>query len=262
MYSKSLETNFLEMKKNSEIFDINCWMTYYKDELLEDVHPEPEQYFAEGVNRMVLAHSRCKTEDFALANKALFEKVATDDRFYASPIVVPEMNLAGNKISTTIDEFIGKKAVIFRIFPKALKHSMKKWQMGNIFSAMEERRIPLMVWHTQIEWDTLAEIAEQYPNLPIILEGSDQKTIYYARDIMGICERYKNIYLEMHNYTQYKFLPYALEHIGAERMLFGSFSPYNDMNGVLYMIAQHTNEAQRELILSKNFERLMGEIKK
>lgn len=262
MFNKSMETNFFDLKKNKEIFDINCYMTYYADDVLEDTIPEPETYLNEGVNRLVLAHSRGKTEDYALANDELLKRVATNDAFYASPVIVPEMNMAGNKFADKLDYFIGNKAVILRTFPKALKHSMKKWQMGDIFAAMQERKMPLMVWHTQVDWDTIAEIAEAYPKMPIIIEGSDQKTIYYVRDVMGLCERYKNIYLEMHNFTQYRFLPYALEHVGSDRLLFGSFSPYNDMNGVLYMIDQHTDEKTRTQILSKNFERLMSEIVK
>ena len=260
---KTMNETFKKLKEETPIFDINCYLSFYydKEDILEDVITPPEQFLKEGINKLVLANKRGMTnQSFAFSNNELFERVATNDAFYAAPIVVPEMNLAGKKFAKTLDEMIAKKAVIMRMFPMHYKHSMKKWQIGEILKAMEDRKIPLMLWHTQISWDDVAEIAENYPNLPIIIEGSDQKTIYYARYVMGLCEKYPNIYLEMHNFSQYGFLPYMLEHVGYERMLFGSFSPYNDMNGVLQMIFNHTNKEQREGILSKNFEKMMSEI--
>lgn len=260
---KKMDETFKKLKEDSFIFDINCYLSFYydKEDILEDVITPPEQFLKEGINKLVLANKYgMVNQSFNYSNNELFERVATNDAFYASPIIVPEMNLAGKKFSKTLDDMIAKKAVILRMFPTQYKHSMKEWQIGEILKAMEERRIPLMLWHTQINWDDVAEIAEKHPKLPIIIEGSDQKSIYYARYVMGLCERYENIYLEMHNFSQFGFLPYMLEHVGYERMLFGSFSPYNDMNGVLHMIYNHTNEEQRAGILGKNFEKMMSEI--
>lgn len=262
---KTFHENFKKLKQESKIFDINCYLSYYydKEDILEDVITPPEQLLNEGIGKLVLTNKRSITnQSYEYANNELFSRVATNDAFYAAPVIVPEMNLAGKDFSKILDDMIRKKAVILRMFPQFYKHSMKKWQIGDILQKMQERRIPLMLWHTQIEWDDIAEIAENYPKLPVILEGSDQKTIYYVRYFMGLCERYENIYLEMHNFTQYGFLPYLLEHVGYERLLFGSYSPYNDMNGVLHMIFNHTDQVQREGILGKNFEKILSEIRR
>ncbi len=263
MTVKEMNENFHKLKAESDIFDINCYIPNFYDEFLEETPATPEQILKEGVSRLVLADKHCISDaDRDDANENLLRKVAENDAFYAAPIIAAEQHLMGSNFETYLDHLIKNKSVIIRVFPKDFKHSLKKWQMGDIYSAMQERKIPLMVWHTQTDWDTLAEVAEDFPEMPIILEGSDQKTIYYARDVMGLCERYKNIYLEMHNFSQYKFFPYALEYIGAERLLFGSFSPYNDMNGVLHMIFTHASREQREMILSKNAERLFAQIVK
>jgi len=259
---KKMEQELIDLKKNYPIFDINVYIPSYRDEFLDDDIPTPEQILTEGVDKLVLADKHCMLGDIFEANDALFERVKGNDAFYASPIIVPEMHLGGRDFAAYLDYMIKNKAAILRAFPAYMKHSMKKWQMGDMFKAMEDRRIPLMVWHMETTFDTYADIAENYPNLPIIIEGSDQKTIYYVRDVMGLLERYDNIYLEMHNFSQYGFLPYCLENIGAERLLFGSFSPYNDMNGVLRMIDKHTTEEQKKLILSGSFERLLANIKR
>jgi len=261
MNVKELEERYAFFKAESEIFDINCYLTCYRDSTLEELPIAPETYFNEGVNKMVLTSSLCSTEMYDEGNELVFKTAANDDRFYASPVIAPEMNLGGRKFASELEEMLAKKTVIVRMYPKDHKYPLRKWLVGDMLSELERRRVPLMLWHMQTDWNEFAEIAEAYPNLPIIIEGSDQKTIYYVRSVMGLCEKYGNIYLEMHNFTQYDFLPYALKYVGADRLLFGSRSPYNDMNCPLYQIYTNTDEAQRKLILSGNIERLIANIK-
>ncbi len=256
-----MEADFLQRKAASEIFDINFCITNHADDVLAENRPTPEEMLQKGIAGLVLTDSWGRTERYAHSNEEVLQKAAENDAFYAAVTVAPEMNLAGADFAKTLDAMIERKAVILRMFPKNLKHSMKTWQLGEMLRCMEARRMPLMLWHMQVEWDAIAGIAEAFPALPIIIEGSDQKTLYYVRDVMGLCERFPNIYLEMHNFTQYQFMPYALEHIGAHRLLFGSRTPFNDMNGVLYQIFTHANEAQQKEILSGNFKRLLSEIR-
>lgn len=257
-----MENQFNELKKNTELFDINCYIPFYADKFLEDEPVTPEKLLEEGINKLVLSTKRYQQNEVFVANEELIERVAGNDAFYAAPVITPEMSLAGNDFKKYMSRLIDNKAVIVRAFPTYFKHSMKKWQMGEIFKTLEDFRIPLMLWHMEVSFDTYAEIAENYPNLPVIIEGSDQKTIYYVRDFMALGEKYPNIYFEMHNFSQHGFLPYLLKHIGAERLLFGSCAPYNDFNGVINMIASHASQEEKELICSKNFERLLSNIKK
>lgn len=258
---KQLEASFAKFKAESEIFDINCCLTSYRDSTLEELPIAPETYFDEGVDKMVLTNTLGTTTVYNDSNKQLFDAVAKDERFYASPIIAPDMNLGGRKFAAELDEMLGKKTVIVRMFPKAHKYQLRKWLVGDVLGELESRRVPLMLWHTQADWNEIAEIAEACPKLPIIIEGSDQKTLYYVQSVMGLCEKFSNIYLEMHNFTQYDFLPYALKYIGADRLLFGSRSPFNDMNCPLYQIFTNADEAQRKLILSENIKRLISNIK-
>ncbi|MBE6561910.1 MAG: hypothetical protein E7662_12385 [Ruminococcaceae bacterium] len=257
---KQLEKDFLKCKSEEEIVDINCCLPCYRDNLLK-APASHEAYFSEGVDRMVLTASLCTTEMYSEGNERIFDAAARDERIYASPVIVPEMNLGGKKFASVLEAMLQRKTVIVRMYPKEHRYPLRKWLVGDILGELERRRVPLMLWHMQADWNEFAEIAEAYPDLPIIIEGSDQKTLYYVRSIMGLCEKYRNIYLEMHNFTQYDFLPYALQYVGAERLLFGSRSPFNDMNGPLYQIYTNTDPFQRKLILSENTKRLINGIK-
>ena len=209
----------------------------------------------------MLTSTLSATEAYDEGNELVFDAAAKDDRILASAVIAPEMNLGGRNFASELDAMLKKKTVLVRMYPKEHKYPLRRWLAGEILGELERRSVPLMIWHTQAEWNEFAEIAEAFPNLPIILEGSDQKTLYYVRSVMGLCEKYPNIYLEMHNFTQYDFLPYALKFIGAERLLFGSRSPFNDMNVPLGQIFADADEAQRKLILSENIKRLINNIK-
>lgn len=261
MEIKRLEEDFAKFKAENEIFDINCCLTGYMDETLEELPIAPQTYFAEGVDKIVLTSSYCLQAPYRNGNQLIFDAARNDDRIYASATVGPDMCYAGNDFAAALDEMIANKTVIVRMFPKQHKYQLRKWLVGDILAELERRRVPLMVWHTQADWNDFAEIAEAYPNLPIIIEGSDQKTLYYVNSVMGLCEKFPNIYLEMHNFTQYDFLPYALKYVGADRLLFGSRSPFNDMNCPLYQIFTNADETQRKLILSENIKRLISQIK-
>ncbi len=261
MEVKQLEKDFLKFKTESEIFDINCAVPCHLDGTLEEKLPAPETYFGEGIDKMVLTSSLCMRVPYHLGNETVFDAAAKDDRFYASAAVAPDMNLGGRNFAAELDKMLERKMVIARMFPKAHKFQLRKWLVDGVLSELERRHVPLMLWHMQIEWDELAEIAEEYPNLPIIIEGSDQKTVYYAQSVMGLCEKYKNVHLEMHNFTHYDFFHYALKYIGADRLIFGSRSPFNDMNVPLYQILMNANEEERKLILSGNIKRLISEIR-
>lgn len=259
---KELDAKFAENKAKFDIFDTNCYLTCYRDDTLEDTPATPEEIFKDGINRMAIASKYGITNYVDKGNDIVFDYVKKDDRFFASPTIAPEMNLDGHCFSDTLEKFLAKKTVSVRMYPSSHKYPLRKWMVGKMLEQLQEHRLPLILWHTQINWDEIAEVAGSYPNLPIIIEGTDQKTIYHARAVMGLCEGFKNVYLEMHNFTQYDFLPYMLRSVGADRMVFGSRSPFNDPNGPLYQIFANANEEQCKLILNDNFQAMMDNIRK
>ena len=86
---KTLEKNFFDLKKNNTIFDINCYIPFYQDDFLDDDIPTPEQILTEGVDKLVLADKYCLVDEIYEANQKLLDRVATNDAFYASPVILP-----------------------------------------------------------------------------------------------------------------------------------------------------------------------------
>ncbi len=262
MSVKAMETALQNLKKDYPIFDINFCIPYWKDQFLYDTEADvtPEMLLTEGLDKIVVSDKNALADELYEANERLLQRVAGNAALYAAPTVIPEMCLGGKNFEEYLQHLIAHKTVIIRMYPKYMRHSMKPWQVGKILRALEAHRIPLMISHTEVDPDVYGELAQTYPNLPIIIEGSDQKTIYNIRYFMGLGEAFKNIYFEMHNFTEYGFIPYALQYIGAEQLLFGTYSPFQDFNGLLKFLDMHTTPEQKTLIFHDNFQRLLHDI--
>lgn len=95
------------------------------------------------------------------------------------------------------------------------------------------------------------------PSLDIILDGADTKTMYNSRDIYALFKHYTNLYLELHNFTQFGFLERIIDNFGTDRLLYGSNYPYSDPNIPLYMIFKSgIGKKEQDAILHNNAERL------
>ena len=100
---KTMEKDFFDLKKNNTIFDINCYIPFYQDDFLDDDIPTPEQILTEGVDKLVLADKYCLVDEIYEANQKLLDRVAANDAFYASPVILPEMNLGGKDFKAYLD---------------------------------------------------------------------------------------------------------------------------------------------------------------
>jgi predicted TIM-barrel fold metal-dependent hydrolase len=156
---------------------------------------------------------------------------------------------------------VSNKTVIVRVFPKTNKHSMNSAVMGEILSILSDRRIPLMIWHNEISWDTLDAICKQYPNLPVILEGNDVKLLYHNRQYIPLYKKHKNLYLETHNVILFNELDF-FANIDAQRLIYGSYYLYNTPDSAMSQIimGEFTDE-QKQLVAHGNLERLISSIK-
>jgi predicted TIM-barrel fold metal-dependent hydrolase len=170
------------------------------------------------------------------------------------------MSFAGS-VQKYLDRAIENGAAIVRMFPRTFRHSMKTWQVGDMLNSMQERRIPLMLWHTQVDWDAVQEICDDYNRLPIIIEGNDQKLLYHNRAYLPLMQHYDNLYMETHSLIQFGEIEHLVNEFGIHRLLFGSYMPYNTPDASMMTITHAgIDEETKHLIAHGNIERLIEAI--
>jgi hypothetical protein len=115
-----------------------------------------------------------------------------------------------------------------RLFPKTHHFSLSPWTVGNLCEWCVAHRLPLFLWHVEIEWDAVHALAGTFPELRIVVETQWQKILYHNRDLFSLLETRGNVLVESSNLIGQDFVTYLVKNWGAERLLFGSFLPVND----------------------------------
>jgi predicted TIM-barrel fold metal-dependent hydrolase len=122
--------------------------------------------------------------------------------------------------------------------------------------------MPLFIWHTELEWPALYELARTFPQLPLVVETQTQKILYHTRPLFALLRDCANVYVELSNFAGQGYLEYAVREFGAERLLFGSFLPVSDPLAPLGLVLDaDLPEAAQRLIAGDNLRRLIGEVR-
>lgn len=194
-------------------------------------------------------------------NERLAELLKDEKGFYGCMVLTPEMMPGDGE--AYVDGLLERNFAAARMFPGFYYHSMKPYCAGAVLKLLERKRIPLMLWHSQVPWDMLDELCETYPRLPVIVEGHDVKLLYHSRNYLKLLEKHANFYVETHNLVLFDEIRTLVEKTGAGNLLFGSYFPYHTPHHALYSIAGgELDEAAKQKILGANLLELVGAIRK
>ena len=149
-----------------------------------------------------------------------------------------------------------------RIFPVTHKFEFTKWVVGPLCRWLADRRMPLFIWHTELKWNLLKELASEIPDLTIIVETQPQKILYHTRTLFPLMKECHNILLETSNFIGSGFMEFAVRELGAERLLFGSFLPVNDPLAAMGMLLDaNISESDKKMIAGGTLRRIIEEVR-
>lgn len=149
-----------------------------------------------------------------------------------------------------------------RIFPRTHGYPATEWALGELCRWMISRRLPLFVWHTEIDWSALRALCLAFPGLPVVLESQPRKIIYHTRPLAMVMRDCPSLRLEISNCTGPRFVELAAREFGAARLLYGSFLPAGDPLVPLGMVVDaDVPEDDKRLIASRNLAELVGGVR-
>jgi predicted TIM-barrel fold metal-dependent hydrolase len=96
----------------------------------------------------------------------------------------------------------------------------------------------------------------------VIVEGNDVKLLYHHRNYLALLAHCPNLYLETHNLVLYSEIEYLAGQVAPDRLLFGTYFPYNTPHASLLPIlrARLTDEV-KDQIATRNLERLLSQVR-
>ena len=149
-----------------------------------------------------------------------------------------------------------------RIFPKSHHFPVTDWCIGSLCEWLIDRRMPLFVWHTELDWPCIYQIAKIFPKLSIVIETQVQKILYHTRPLFLLLRDCRNVLLELSNFVGPGFIESAAREFGADRLIFGSFFPVNDPFVAMGMVLDsEIPEEQKTIIAGGNLRRLVSEVR-
>jgi len=256
------DENFLE-ENMSRIFDCNIWLDIDESVTLIPAgqRTEAKKYIpGAGVYSTMLSYMKSPEA----ANEYLMRKHQEMPDSYFAYTAAPVMRGMDNSksVEKTIDLLINNNAAFIRLFPKKMNFRLSGSETEQLLYILEDRRLPLMIWHTETTWGEIDQICTRYPMLPVIIDGNNQKLLYHNRVYIPLLLKHLNLYMETFNLIQYMAYETLVNKYKIDRFIFGTNYPSNSPLAPLYMLLRaDIPEEVKEKILNLNIKKLMIRIK-
>jgi hypothetical protein len=148
-----------------------------------------------------------------------------------------------------------------RLFPSQGDHyySLEDWNCGDLFTALEQARVPTLIDFDQTDWSTIHHVGTRYPRLPLIVLRCHYRV---DRNLYPLLEQCPELRIEISWYEQFRAVEVTARRFGAERLLFGSAMPEREAGGIIAGIEEaNLSESEKRLIAGDNMRRLLAEVR-
>lgn len=159
-----------------------------------------------------------------------------------------------------LDKFIYKNNIkMATMFPKTHAYSPSDWQMGEIYSYLEEKNIPLLLSFTEVSSDQIYNILSNHKSLKVIVKDT---SFSHDTDVFRLMELFEGFHLETGTYATCGGIDFAAGKFGAHRLIFGSNLPHSAPGAAVAKVACSSLLFEDKIkIAHKNLENLIKEVK-
>ena len=258
-----LVCGYREQKESLRFFDANLWWDPSLNACFEPM-PDFSDFYnllaGAGIQKAVLTLAESVKYNEITGNARLKEILAKYKNLYGAMTLTADAFFTGKDITKTVDEMVEARAVIVRMFPRTHRFPFNKGTLGELFRHLNKRRIPLMVWHAEVSWDAVTSLLDEFPEMPVIVEGNDVKLLYHNRYYLPLYKKYRNFYLETHNVIIYKEMDFLAD-IDPHRLIFGSYYHYNSPDTAMApIILADWDTGVKQCAAHGNLERIIDDI--
>lgn len=147
------------------------------------------------------------------------------------------------------------------MFPRQHHFSFADWCLGDVLSALDDARVPLLLKHSEVSLDELAATLPGHPHLPVICTGMGYRENRRIYPLMEMCP---NLYMDISPpYSVHSGIEDICRRFGAERLVFGTGWPVAEAGVAVSMLMYASiSDEEKQLIGAGNIERLLSEVKK
>lgn len=217
-----------------------------------------------GIAKSLAYGSMAKGNSPRIGNDMLLDMTRGLDDVLPALVVLPHHTGEFPDSGALRAQILREKVGAVRLCPKLHAFSLRSWCVGELFSTLNDLRMPTFLdfevqhWSDPLPWDEIDALCTQYPDTPIILVrvgcGAN-------RNLYPLLGQHRNLHFEISYYAATRGLEGIALRFGADRMLFGTHAPIFAPScpiGLLYYSS--LSDADKQKVASGNLERLIGGI--
>ncbi len=193
-------------------------------------------------------------------NRILLDEIADVGRLHAMWVVMPSHTGEFPSEEELVAEMLSKNVRAARVFPGPDRHnfSLKQWCSGKLLRALQNKAVPLFIDLDDFQWDTVHELCDGYPKLPLVLTNVGYRS---DRFLYPLLEKFDNLHVELSNYCAHGAIATLAERFGAQQLLFGTRLPYFTPAATVAMLNYaDIKEADKRLIGGENLRNLLKKV--
>lgn len=245
-------------------FDCNCMVGRYSK-------PEPGSLFTAeeieeeleycGVDEALVFHALAKEYSPSIGNARLIGEIEGKKIFHPCWVLLPHHTGEMPKPTKILEEMARNGVKAARVFPavSVQNFSTDEWTCGELFDAMEGRRIPLFLDLDQTDWRTIHDICDRRRDLPLVITNVNYRI---NRKLYPLLENFDNLYVEISGYQGHRMIEDTCRLFGAGRLLFGSRMPFfTPAPSVMMVRYANISDDERRMIAGENLRRMLSEVR-
>lgn len=253
-----------ELVERLDFFDANMWLGPPEGfPLAEEMGPEALRRTADkvGIKGGLVSHWLAKTVSPQDGNLVLQESASVfPAEWHFIRTGLPLFPEEPGPLPGPDPDFERVRGV--RLFPKSHRFLLDDFVIGSLFDVMLQARLPLFVWHTELDWAALHSVAGKYPELTIVVETQTQKILYHMRTLLPLMRDRPNVLLETSNLAGQDYLEYGVRTLGPNRFVFGSFLPvFDPLAPIGVILDARMSEEDKKQIAGENLRRIVADVR-
>ncbi len=244
-------------------FDCNCSIgmrgvvhpgSFYT---VEELERKMKHY---GIGKALVYHSMAKEYNPVVGNKLLLEEIKAHPSLYPVWVVMHHHTQEFPGPDELIRDMRNHGIKAVRMFPGQWEQnfSVAQWNCGELFAALEEYRVPVMIGLDSIGWNGFYELLGSYPQLNILMTEADYRI---DRNLYAMLEKFDNLFIEIMGYKVHSGIEEICKRFGAHRLIFGSGMPVFSGAAVCMVTYARISEEEKKLIAGENLEKLTGGVR-
>jgi len=254
---------YREQVRSLRLFDARCWMGSAPPPRLQH---EPRAASADellslldcaGIERAVVFHTLAVHSRTDEGNEIVLREATGRTR------LVPGAALATDRASAqTMADLVGRGVRLVSLYPASHGFCLEPWCCGELLEALEAHRLPVVIPHTEASWPAIRRLCLDYPALPVLVEGGQEKLIYHNRAFYPLLRECPNLHLLLHALVGWRMMDDLVHQFGPQRLLFSSHLPLQDPHAAAGLLVwSEMSEGEKAHVAHQNLEALISGVK-